>query len=67
VTAQEPSTKGTLELAFVFKGPGGAEEKSLQPIHADLELQDRPETVLKITVRSATNQITRMVGQARLE
>ncbi len=66
-TAQEPSRKGTLELAFVFKGPGGVEEKSLQPIHADLELQDRPETVLKITVRSATNQITRMVGQARLE
>jgi hypothetical protein len=67
VTAEESSRKGILELAFLFKRSGGVDEKSLQPIHADLELQDRPETILKITVRSATNQITRLVGQARLE
>jgi hypothetical protein len=67
VTAEGPSGKGILDLAFLSQLPGCADAKTLQPIHADLELQDRPETVLQITVHSTTNHITRTVGQARLE
>jgi hypothetical protein len=63
VTAQKPSRAGTLELAFLSGLATDGDEKTLHPIHADLEWRDSPETVRQITVHSNTNQVTTMVGR----
>ena len=63
VPAQIPSREGILHLAFLSKLQGDPNQKTLHPIHADLEWTDSPEAVRQITVHSTTNQVTRIVGQ----
>ena len=63
VPAQIPPKEGILELAFLSKLHGDPGQKTLHPIHADLEWRDSPETVHQITVHSNTNQVTKMVGR----
>ncbi len=64
VPASIPLSEGILELAFLSYLPRDADERELQPIHADLEWRDSPEAVHQITVHSNTNQITTTVGRA---
>jgi hypothetical protein len=64
VPAEKQSKEGSVELGFVSNFTGHADEKTLQPIHADLEWRDSPESVRQITVHSNTNQITTTVGRA---
>jgi hypothetical protein len=64
VPAQIPPKEGILELAFLSKLQGDPDQRTLHPVHADLEWRDSPEAVRQITVHSQTNLVTKIVGQA---